>query len=131
MIPVIVPDQRSNFPPDVAPSSTPTRREMALVAGTSAESKKTVGKCNITHRFGGSRRARKNFPLPRSLGSSRVRSRRNRAAPRLTLTRVYACGAVNISDSGRREYKREYCADGNVTVPSVVRGGSCHGQRQW
>ncbi|KYM88287.1 hypothetical protein ALC53_02769 [Atta colombica] len=44
MIPIIIPDQRSNFPPNAAPSSTPTRREMALVAGTSAESKKTVGK---------------------------------------------------------------------------------------
>jgi len=59
MISIIVPDQRSNFPPNAAPSSTPTRREMALVADTSAESKKTVGKCNITHRFGGPRRARK------------------------------------------------------------------------
>lgn len=100
---------------------------MALVAGTSAESKKTVGKCNITHRFGGPRRAEKNLPLPRSSGPGRARSRRSR---RLTWTRAYACGAVRTSDPRRRPTHRVASRRWKRDWPSVIRGGSCHGQRQ-
>lgn len=115
------------MPPDAKLPSTPTRCGMALVASTSAESKKTVGKCNITHRFGGPRRARKKTFLLRVSWILAVSGRDK--ARRLTLTRAYACGAVNLSDSlslslVRRTYTRY--ADGNVTVPRFIRG-SCHG----
>jgi len=51
----------------------PARRGMPLVAGTSAESKKTVAKCNVTHRFGGPRRARKKLSFSAfQQGSGRV-----------------------------------------------------------
>lgn len=46
-------------------------RQMGMVAGTSAESKKTAGKCNITHRFDGPA-SPKNFPFPRLLRLRRI-----------------------------------------------------------
>lgn len=43
------------------PRSTNGRHEMSIRAGTSAESKKTAGKRNITHRFGGPSEVEKLF----------------------------------------------------------------------
>lgn len=43
------------------PRGTNGRREMSIRAGTSAESKKTAGKRNITHRFGGPSEVEKLF----------------------------------------------------------------------
>lgn len=92
---------------------------MAVEASTSAESKKTAGKCNITHRFDGPA-SPKNFTFPRFLAAPRVSSTSEPWPVAFVSSKRVWCGVKSDRSVDR-------CAD--TKRDCWLCGGSCHEQQ--